>query len=339
MEKPKTINSLMKYLRDEKNIDIHGSSQKIKLLNTGYYHAFKGYRYVRSPENNIDYHNFVELESVYRFDSALKSLFYPSVMFAETALKNRVLDIVLQLAKTGEFNKIYSDVLNDYVVFLSPRGQSKTSSKRTDNLKKAVIRRLKLRNKVYTEQSLAYMGDNRIVHHFLDQGKSLPIWAIFELLTLGEFGYFVSCMNEGSRRKLSKSLKLNQNNDTNAMLPQRLIFALKDLRNSIAHDDVIFDTRFNNHNKIGKQLKNAIKNEMGFSNIDFNTITDYLILLIFLLKSLQVSKTEQKQLIRKFERKVDNLMEQIQKHTFYKIMGTDYKGKILTLKSYIKSET
>src|SRR5699024_4589296 len=41
----RTINSLMAYLRDRKNIDIRGSSHKRKLRNMGYYHGYKGYRF------------------------------------------------------------------------------------------------------------------------------------------------------------------------------------------------------------------------------------------------------------------------------------------------------
>lgn len=40
--KPKSTNSLMKYLRDNKGIAI-SSVQKRKLMNMGYYHGYKGY--------------------------------------------------------------------------------------------------------------------------------------------------------------------------------------------------------------------------------------------------------------------------------------------------------
>lgn len=36
------------------------------------------------------------------------------------------------------------------------------------------------------------------------------------------------------------------------MMPQRLIYATKDLRNAIAHNDVIFDTRFRSGKLINK---------------------------------------------------------------------------------------
>lgn len=96
-EKPKSTNALMKYLRDEKGMNIQGSTQKRKLRNIGYYHGYKGYRYIRRPANQIIYSEFDELLAVYDFDSQMKSLLYPSVMLIETALKNYVLDVIVGL--------------------------------------------------------------------------------------------------------------------------------------------------------------------------------------------------------------------------------------------------
>ncbi|MDE6851803.1 MAG: hypothetical protein K2J67_04865 [Lachnospiraceae bacterium] len=58
------------------------------------------------------------------------------------------------------------------------------------------------------------------------------------------------------------------------MMLQRLIFATKDFRNAIAHNDVIFDTRFRTGN-IDKQVRNAISNATGVKELTFGTITDY----------------------------------------------------------------
>ena len=45
MAKPKTINALMVHLRS-KGLNISGSKQKQILKNIGYYHGYKGYRFV-----------------------------------------------------------------------------------------------------------------------------------------------------------------------------------------------------------------------------------------------------------------------------------------------------
>ncbi|MBQ9814327.1 MAG: Abi family protein [Lachnospiraceae bacterium] len=70
--KPKTINSLMKYMRDEKGIDIIGPQKRI-IRNMGYYHDYKGYRFINKPNQRIPISSFEELYSIYDFDEKLKS--------------------------------------------------------------------------------------------------------------------------------------------------------------------------------------------------------------------------------------------------------------------------
>ncbi len=43
MKNPKTINSLMAYMRKNKGMKIEGSTQKRKLRYMGYFHGYKGY--------------------------------------------------------------------------------------------------------------------------------------------------------------------------------------------------------------------------------------------------------------------------------------------------------
>lgn len=44
----------------------------------------------------------------------LKSLFYPQVMFIETALKNYVLEVILDKGKTDSFHIIFETLLTNY---------------------------------------------------------------------------------------------------------------------------------------------------------------------------------------------------------------------------------
>lgn len=241
--KPKSINALMKYLRDSKGIAISGP-QKRKLMNMGYYHGYKGYRYISKPYNQIHYTKFDELAAVYDFDAQLKALFYPSVMLIETALKNYVLEVIVATAASESFIDIYNKLLDNYKMFSivgktfsSPQARTRAEEK----FKKELKRRLDLRNRIYKIHTEAYSNGNKIADHYLSKDINLPIWATFELLSLGEFGYFVSCLNFRCRKDISKKIGIQQSDDSNAMMPQRLIYAIKDLRNSIAHNDVIFD--------------------------------------------------------------------------------------------------
>ncbi|GFH43461.1 hypothetical protein Hs30E_20120 [Lactococcus hodotermopsidis] len=46
-EKGKSVNALMKHIRGEHHIDSYGSRNKQDLLNMGYFHAYKAYKFIR----------------------------------------------------------------------------------------------------------------------------------------------------------------------------------------------------------------------------------------------------------------------------------------------------
>ena len=335
--RPKTINSLMKYLRDKKGIHIEGSSQKKRLMNIGYYHGYKGYRYINKPSKQIPYSDFEELLAIYDFDSQLKSLFYPCVMKIETALKSYVLETMVASTHSDSFNDAYTMLLDNYKMFSTTGKTFKTDKDREKaetKFKHELKKRLDLRNRIYKVQTDAFGNDNKIAGHFLSHDMNIPLWGIFELLSLGEFGHFVSCLNYNCRVSISKELGITPSDDTNAMLPQRLIYSIKDLRNSIAHNDVIFDTRFRTGN-IDKQVSNAILNASGVSNVNFTTITDYLVLIIYIMKLLGETKTEMKRVISGYTDIVEKLRTQIPISVFNQIIYTDNNVKIKALKSFV----
>lgn len=88
MSKVKTTDGLMKYLRYHHKINISGSTHKRKLRNIGCYHGYKGYRFIKTSNQKIEYTDFNQVLAINTFDMELKSLFYPQIMFVETAIKN-----------------------------------------------------------------------------------------------------------------------------------------------------------------------------------------------------------------------------------------------------------
>lgn len=110
---PMDINGLIEYLKREKNIEVSEKHQ-YALMNMGYYHGYKGYRYIQSPQNRIPYTEFEQLAAIYEFDSKVKALFYPCVMTIETALKNHVLEVVVSQAHSDSFVDVYNMLLNTY---------------------------------------------------------------------------------------------------------------------------------------------------------------------------------------------------------------------------------
>lgn len=322
-KQPKTINSLMSYMRDEKGIDINGSLQKKKLRYMGYFHGYKGYRYYGSPNNRFAFTSFNEIQAVYDFDMALKSTFYPRIMFLETTLKNYALEVILEKSKSKRFADIYANLLTEYKAY--PIG--------TKEYKQAINRRLNIRNKVYSVIQRDY-GKRYVVNHYYDKDQPLPIWAIFELISLGEFANYIDCLNEPTRKEISKSVGIKVSDDRDGKMLSHMVYTLKDLRNSVAHNNTIFDTRFHTGG-INKRIGRYISSETGIANITFDTIADYVILIGFIMKLLNCPKTDILTFIRSFENNCENFRKTVAMSIYSSVIYTDTRKKMVAFKNYI----
>lgn len=227
-----STDALMRHLRNN-GISISGTSQKQQLINTGYFHGYKGYRFFVSSSNRLPFTSYNEINATIQDDTKLKSLLYGKMMFIETALKNIAL------------NTIMTEI------------------------------------------------DSRSIYDMYDKAISI--------LTMGDFGYLLSCLTIDMREKVSRSIGINLSSDTYRELLYKYVYALKDLRNAIAHNDVVYDTRFKKMDP-SRPMKQCLILEMGMPYINFKTIGDYIILICYYLKLLKVSKTEIKSFIREFEK-------------------------------------
>jgi abortive infection bacteriophage resistance protein len=151
---------------------------------------------------------------------------------------------------------------------------------------------------------------------------------------MGVFGTFVSCLDNSIKKSISESLKLNQSFDSDRKLTQGIIFLLKGLRNSIAHNDVIYDTRFQT-SKPSRALKRCLEADTGISDISFNTIVDYFILVIYMLKCFDVTKTELKKIVKSFELGINSFRQKIPISIYSSIFYSDTRNKLNLLKAFV----
>jgi len=319
----KTTNALMKYLRDTHNISISDSKDKRNLINIGYYHGYKGYRYINNPQNRIAIKDFKEIVSIVNFDSKLKSLLYPQLMQIETISKNIVLQLLVEEYSTDEFNEIYEKGITDY----------KNSSPK--DYREKMKQRLGVQNSIYSALSRSYNNNNKIVSHFYSKDKHVPIWGIFEIITLGTFADLIKSLEFKARRKIDIEMGLNIAYDTDARFPEKIIYLIKALRNSVAHNDVVFDVRFKDSN-INSTLCKYIENEIGCTNVDFNTITDYILIIALLLKKYKFQKTELNRFITDYENIIEEFRNNIPFNIYSQVVHTDTKAKLTQLRKYIK---
>lgn len=290
----KSTDALMRHLR-ENGIAISGSSQKQQLINTGYFHGYKGYRFFISSTNQLPFTSYNEINATIQYDTKLKSLLYGKMMFIETALKNIALNTIMTEIGSSSIYDMYEQAVNSY--------KNAPASTSNDIKKKYQNNKLNLQGSIQNSIAAAYRKDNHKITHFYNNinYNEVPLWAIFEILTMGDFGYLLSCLTIDMREKISRAIGINLSCDTYRELLYKYVYALKDLRNAIAHNDVVYDTRFRKIDP-SRPMKQCLILEMGLPYINFKTIGDYIILICYYLKLLKASKTEIKALIREFEK-------------------------------------
>lgn len=331
--KAKSINALMKHLRSDKGINISGSKGKNDLRNIGYYHGYKGYRFYNKSAVKIPYSDFAEIKAVYDFDMKLKAWFYPLIMTLETALKNRVLEYTIEYANSADFVTIFNDVLNSYKDY--PVNSREYKDKLRD--------KLALRQVIYNDIAKS-VNSSDMVQHFYYNDKPVPIWAIFELITLGEFGNFYRAISRDVKLQICDSLGINRGYNTSGDILTTIIFAIKSLRNAIAHNKPIFDVRFKEQ-KLPLTFFSYLEQELNlpkpnpyYSNttvIKFEQVIDYCLLVIFLLKKFGTARTELRQYIRNFETLYDSLKAKVNSNIYSTIVPIDISNKVLFLKNWV----
>ena len=317
-----SINQLMKYLRSKHKISVK-SSQKQALRNMGYYHGFKGYRFIREDTKRISFSSFDEVIALNKFDMQLKTILYPNVMFIENALKSYVIEALLSDSKSEIFDTIFNKSLTAY----------KDHAPGTRAYKTEYTKRMNLKGKINSALVREY-GKRSVVSHFFDKDISIPIWAIFETLTLGEFGTLFDCASRNVKILVSRIMKLPTNLDSDGKLTQFFIFTIKDLRNAIAHNNVIFDTRFKT-GAISERLENLLETELQISNIDFKYMDAYVIMITYFLRKMGATKTSCKQLLSSYQQQTEQLRNQIPTNVYYQIVGTQHQSNMKALQKFV----
>lgn len=323
----KTTDALMRHLRDG-GIAINGSKQKQQLINTGYFHGYKGYRFFGNAQTRLPFISYDEVYATIQYDSDLKSLLYGKMMYIETAVKNIALESILVKANSESIQNMYDKVISGY--------HNAPATATTEQKRKMQQNKLSLQNTIQSSLVYAYKKNNpKITHFYNNVGYSdVPVWALFEIITMGDLGYLLSCLTYDVRDDISKRLGFNVSCDTDRQLIYKYIYTLKDLRNAIAHNAVVFDTRFRNIDP-NSAMKQCLKIEIGLPYVNFKTIGDYIILMCYYMKLLKVSKTEVKAFIREFERITDDYRQSVNPKVAAIVIHSDLLNRMNILKNFI----
>ena len=123
-----------------------------------------------------------------------------------------------------------------------------------------------------------------------------------------------------------------------AELIPHLVFALTDLRNCVAHNGTVFDTRFRTA-QIRQQVPRLLVREIGFPanvSVQFKTVTDYLALVVYLACCAGLPKRDVRSIIREYSELTDELHANVPTPIFDMIVRTDNRAKIRQLERWVR---
>lgn len=126
----------------------------------------------------------------------------------------------MQDAKSENLDDIFEKSIIEY------RSFKKGSMAYHNSYSKRMALKVKINNALINSYN---HSSNNIVNHFFDSDKNIPIWAILESFTLGEFGNFYVCSNV--KKYISNEiLHLPTKFDEDGKITEILIYSIKDLR-------------------------------------------------------------------------------------------------------------
>ena len=106
------------------------------------------------------------------------------------------------------------------------------------------------------------------------------------------------------------------------------------MRNAIAHNAIVSDVRFKTGG-ISKNIGKLLKSEAGIDSINFSDITDYVILVVYLLGPLKLPKTDRKRLVSGYEGILLRYKKELPRGIYGHFVLTEAQNKLKLLKKYV----
>ena len=176
-----------------------------------------------------------------------------------------------------------------------------------------------------------------MVRHFYNRGEDAPLWVIFEIFYLSDLASFFECLNTSTRETILSQLNMfDISIDTNRELLSNILYTIKALRNAVAHNNIIFDTRFKDR-KLSHVLKRWTEHETGIQNITLYSLIDYIIIICCLLKRIDFSGLRAKELLHQYKAQNVLLQNSVAPNIYNMIISQNVSVKISALETYLNS--
>ncbi len=248
MEKEfKTIDKQIEILKS-RNIVIEDYNNAYEILKrNNYYYLINGYKDLfldrtQKTESYINNTRIEELYALYKFDKNLKINFLKYMLLIENEIDTYI---------AYEFSKVYGH--KDYLVH-----QNFNNS----NLNKIHIN--KFIEDVNLEIEYQYKNSNKMIIHYLDNYRYVPLWVLVRVLSFGKISKFYSLMNPREQNAISRKYRLKSQEF------KVILHNLTLIRNICAHDEKLYDIKM--RNRIASTVyHNKLNIECIYGNYRFGT--------------------------------------------------------------------
>ena len=259
MEKEfKTIDEQIEILK-LRNVLIEDYNIAYKILSkNNYYYLINGYKnlFIDKTKNIEKYLNNTKIEEIYalyKFDKDIKIIFLKHLLLLESEIDTHI---------AYEFSKSYGH--KNYLILDN-----------FNNSKKIFIQ--KFINDINLEIEYQYKNFNKMITHYLDNYKYIPLWVLVRVLSFGKISKFYSLMKPKEQNEISRKYNLRIK-EFKVMLHNLTL-----IRNICAHDEKLYDIKMKNRifNTIYHK-KLQIKNKNG----NYQFATRDLFSIVIILKML-----------------------------------------------------
>lgn len=185
-----------------------------------YYYLINGYKdlFINKQEDEEKFKDNVSLEeiySLYTFDSNLRIIFLKFILVIERKVDTYI---------AYEFSKTYGN--KNYLV-----------EDNFNNTDENNFRIRELITNINNDMMKQYNNGNKMICHYLNKHKYVPLWVLIRILSFGEVSKFYRLMKQKEANAISK----NFNIDYRSM--QTYLANLAIIRNVCAHDEKLYDIR------------------------------------------------------------------------------------------------
>ena len=262
----KTIEEQIEILKS-KNLTINDIDKSKQLLvDNNYYYLINGYKGL-FLDNNSNTEKFTlgtqidEIYYLYEFDRKIRILFLEYILLLERKIKTYI---------SYEFSKEHG--YKDYLIsnnFNYINKNQKTIDKFLNDINLEILHQ--------------YKNSNKMIMHYLNKYKYIPLWVLVRILSFGKISKFYSFMKQKEQNNISR--KFNVKSESLKVY----LMNLGNIRNICAHDEKLYDVILKNrinitdyHKKLG-----LVKNKEAMATRDLFSI---IIILKILLKEIDFQK-------------------------------------------------